>query len=96
MFNKLLTNLKNSLIEKNEAISKKNKEISEKKDYTSIRDLKIDNNSYINPINTNNNDLVEVQGGKRNTRKRNTRKRNTRKRNTRKRNTRKRNTKKRK
>jgi hypothetical protein len=91
MFNKLLTNLKNSLIEKNKSNSKNT---IEKYD-TSIRDLKVDNNSYVNPINTNNNVLVESRGGKRNTRKRNTKKRNARKRNTKKRNTKKRNTKKR-
>ena len=91
MFNKLLTNLKNSLIEKNKSNSKNT---IEKYD-TSIRDLKVDNNSYVNPINTNNNVLVESRGGKRNTKKRNARKRNTKKRNTKKRNTKKRNTKKR-
>ena len=91
MFNKLLTNLKNSLIEKNKSNSKNT---IEKYD-TSIRDLKVDNNSYVNPINTNNNVLVESRGGKRNTKKRNARKRNTKKRNTKKRNARKRNTKKR-
>jgi hypothetical protein len=95
MFNKLLTNLKNSLIEKNKSNSKNTIEKSEKKYDTSIRDLKVDNNSYVNPINTNNNVLVESRGGKRNTKKRNTKKRNTKKRNTRKRNTRKRNNRKR-